>query len=113
MKLKCCCAASLSCLRICEALVSFPHQPADPNRLTMECVLMLDEVIVVQTTHISHSVWVCVASQLAYQPADPPVESGSMLNEVTVADYISQFSYLVTGSARQLISISTRRSISD
>lgn len=31
---------------------------------------MLDEVTVVQISHISHSVWVCVASQLASQPAD-------------------------------------------
>lgn len=35
---------------------------------------MLDEVAVAQTFHISHSVWVCVASQLEYQPADPTVE---------------------------------------
>lgn len=36
---------------------------------------MLDEVTVVRISHISHSVWVCVASQLASQPADPTVET--------------------------------------
>ena len=60
-------------VQVCVAS-NLAYQPSHPNRLTMECVLMLDEVTVVQKSHISHSVRVCVASQLASQPADPTVE---------------------------------------